>query len=507
MSKKLLAIFLCTAIFSGIAAGCTNQENGSSSSSGSSVSEGSPANNGEAEGDNEVSFVFTKGGFEGAPENDVIFQEIEKKANVKLNHIAPPAANYVEKVNIILSDSKGDLPDLVKLQENQINDLYNYADQGALMDLTELVKDCPNILENIPQEALDRCTIDGKLYAIPVWCSQNRMNTVIRQDWLDNLDLDAPSTLDELHDVLSAFTFDDPDGNGVNDTYGYTGASIEGLEPIFGAFGVTGMSLNYWYDDNGTLKSQATNPKAKEALKVLQQWYSEGIIDPEFVVVKNDSELNEKAMKNQFGMTYRWWTWESKIQMEMQKVDPKVSFTRIAPPTGPDGESGIRGVNLIRGAVVMLKDAKNPEACMRLLDYMHSEEGMMTMYSGVEGIHWEKQADGNIYTLPQYDQDQKWIQWYFVFENEWPLLQVETPLVQSRRDAFNWKTIPNAGDGLTTDAGLRYSTDLAALVTDAYVKIITGKADISEFDNFVKEWESKGGAEWTTEINKLYTAK
>ena len=111
-----------------------------------------------------VKFVFTKGGFEGAPENDVILQKIEDTCNITLDHVAPTMANYAEQVNLILSGSKSELPDMVKLTSSMFNDIYDYADQGALMDLTDLVKNCPNILKNVPEEALKRCTIDGKLY-------------------------------------------------------------------------------------------------------------------------------------------------------------------------------------------------------------------------------------------------------------------------------------------------------------------------------------------------------
>ncbi|MBC8611565.1 Lipoprotein lplA [uncultured Ruminococcus sp.] len=489
--KRFLAILLAGMLSAGALTACGKENKDTSGDSAKS---------------NEVTFVFTKGGFENHPDNDVIYQKICEAADVTLNHISPPAANYDEKLTLILSGQEGDLPDLVKIQKTQFNKLFDYADQGALMDLTDLVKDCPNILENIPQEALDMCTRDGKLWAIPIWCSPNRMNTIIRQDWLDNLGLEAPETLEEYHDVLKAFTFDDPDQNGKNDTYGMTGCGMEALEPYLGAFGVTGIHQDFFYEDNGKLIAQAVNPKAKEALAVLRDWYAEGLIDPEFAIMKNDSELNDKAMKNQFGVTYRWWTWEPKIEQEMQKVDPDVTFARIAPPVGPDGTSGVRGVSVLNGCVVMLKDAKNPEACMRLLDWYHTEEGMMTVYTGVEGTHWEKRDDGKYYTLPQFDEDQSWIQWYSAFESEWPLLQVETPLVQSRRDAFNWPVITNAGDGYITDAQLQYSTDLTTLVTDAYTKIITGQEPLDYFDQFVQEWYAKGGQEWTDQINEMYQA-
>lgn len=468
--------------------------------------EGNDTSGGTAES-NEVTFVFTKGGFDAPSEDNIIKDKICEDADVTLNHIAPPAANYDEKLTLILSGQEGELPDMAKIQNTQFVKLFDYADQGALLDLTDLLDKMPNVKEQIPQAALDMCSKDGKLWAIPVFCSPNRMNTIIRQDWLDNLGLEVPTTLDEYHDVLKAFTFDDPDQNGQDDTYGMTGLGMEALDPYLGAFGVVGVSEGFFYEDNGKLISQDVNPKAKEGLAVLRDWYAEGLIDPEFAIMKNETELNDKAMKNQYGLTYRWWTWEPKIEMELQKVDPNVSFARIAPPIGPDGTSAVRGVGAVNGCVVILKNAKNVDACLRLINYLHSENGMMTAYSGVEGVHWEKRDDGKYYTLPQFDKDQGWIQWYAAFECEWPLLQVETPLVQSRRDAFKWPVITNAADGYITDAKDKYFTDLKTLTTDAYIKIITGQKPLDYFDEFVEEWYAKGGQEWTDQNNEIYQSK
>ena len=514
MKKRTVSILLACAMLVGVV-GCGEKEtattaNESSAGKVENVEEVAD----DADGDKPVvKFVFTKGGFEGIPENDVILQTIEEKANITLDHIAPPAANYAEQVNLILSGDKDELPDMVKLNAQMFNDIYDYVDQGALMDLTELVKECPNILENIPAEALERCTIDGKLYAIPTFCSPNRYNVVIRQDWLDNLGLDVPETLEDYHEVLKAFTFDDPDGNGKDDTFGLSGLNMETWDPIFGAFGVMApipsynASGTYWYLEDGELKPQVTNPVMKEALGLIRDWYAEGIIDPEFITISTDDVLNDKAMKNQIGMSYHWWTWEPKLEGPMREVDPEVTFARIAPPVGKDGKSGVRGVNLINGCVVMLNNASNPEACMRLLDWMHSEEGMMTVYTGVEGIHWEKKDDGTYEPLPQLKEDEKWIQWYSAFESEWPLLQLETTLVQSRRDSFNWPTITNAGDGLITKAEVEYGADLQAFALENYTNFITGKTSLDEWDKFVEEWNSRGGAQWTEEINVEYQDK
>ena len=523
MKRRIVAVLLsCSMLIAGLG-GCgsspapeTENKNGVSAENNLESEEGVETAEGTetAEGEKPVvSFVFTKGGFEGVPENDVIKQKMEEVCNITLDHIAPPAANYTEQVNLILSGDPSELPDMVKLNQSMFNDMYDYAEQGALMDLTELVKNCPNILENVPEEALNRCKIDGKLYAIPVFCSPNRYNVVIRQDWLDNLGLEVPETLDEFHEVLRAFTFDDPDGNGVDDTYGLSGINMETFDPIFGAYGVMAPILSYtdvgtyWYLEDGQLKPQVTNPVVKEALETIHSWYEEGIIDPEFVAITTDDDLNDKALKNQFGVTCKWWTWEPKIEAQMREVNPDFTYARIAPPIGPNGDSGVRGVDLLNGCVIMLSNADNPEACMRLLDWMYSEEGMMTTYAGVEGIHWEKAEDGTYQTLPQYTEDESWLQWYSAFEAEWPLLQLETYLVQSRRDAFKWNTITNAGDGLVTEAELEYGADLQTFAIEYYTNFITGKTSLDEWDSFVEEWNNRGGSEWIEQMNAEYQDK
>jgi putative aldouronate transport system substrate-binding protein len=47
-------------------------------------------------------------------------------------------------------------------------------------------------------------------------------------------------------------------------------------------------------------------------------------------------------------------------------------------------------------------------------------------------------------------------------------------------------------------------TTLDAMLSEAFIKIITGEADISSFDTVVKQWETSGGAAMTREINAWY---
>ena len=74
--------------------------------------------------------------------------------------------------------------------------------------------------------------VDGKVYSLYQGRPLSRQGLIYRKDWADNLGLSAPKTVDEFYEMARAFSEDDPDGNGKNDTIGLTDRS----DLIFGVF-------------------------------------------------------------------------------------------------------------------------------------------------------------------------------------------------------------------------------------------------------------------------------
>ena len=102
----------------------------------------------------------------------------------------------------------------------------------------------------------------------------------IRQDWLDKLGLEAPTTVDELHDVLTAFKNNDPNGNGQADEIPLFDRSAT-AETEMGEYLALWDSSASFYPRDGKITYEPLTENYKNAVKNLAQWYKEGLIDPE----------------------------------------------------------------------------------------------------------------------------------------------------------------------------------------------------------------------------------
>ena len=82
----------------------------------------------------------------------------------------------------------------------------------------------------------------GKLYGLPSWnmFGPTRHTMVYRKDWLDQLGLKVPVTIDDFEQFLRKVRAVDFNGNGQKDEYGYTSGTNSpsaGFSEVFGAYG------------------------------------------------------------------------------------------------------------------------------------------------------------------------------------------------------------------------------------------------------------------------------
>ncbi|RXZ80858.1 extracellular solute-binding protein [Paenibacillaceae bacterium] len=297
-------------------------------------------------------------------------------------------SQYDNKITV--SMISGDLPDFYEVDAKQLKQL---VDAGQAADLTEIYANYASdvtraSLEEYDKIKLEGATFDDKLMAIPLGGgAPGGMQMIwIRHDWLQNLGLEPPKTMDDVIKIALAFTNDDPDGNNKNDTFGlnldmFLFDGWAGLDGFFNGYHAypynpsngSGTDLIFLKDADGKPVLADTLPEVKTALGKLQELYAAGAIHKEFSVA-DGSKAGEYATTGQVGMSYgEFWvgTWPiASMKAEDNKVDwrPYPIVSADSKPAHPLGRGGMPDKFM-----VVNKNAKHPEAVMKILNYFHEK--------------------------------------------------------------------------------------------------------------------------------------
>jgi len=237
----------------------------------------------------------------GPPPDDwIAYDIIREELNINLTYvIMPTGADGEAKLNA--AAAANDLPDLFQLvsaNNDSRGALFRYIEFGLVAPVEELMLLMPERTELHYNDPLliDLVTFDGHIYGLPEPPAiPRREGLVIRKDWLDNLALRVPTTPDELFKVAKAFTEQDPDGNGKDDTYGIGGFIVgQGIgtrfDFIFGAYGVPGV----WdFADPSSFGLNVRSEQYPEALAYFNSLVEAKVIDPGNVSMRSTAEAGD----------------------------------------------------------------------------------------------------------------------------------------------------------------------------------------------------------------------
>lgn len=264
------------------------------------------------------------------------------------------------------------------------------------------------LLENDAVSQLVHGMYDGYYFlpkpdsADPNIYKAERKGIFIRTDWLDNLGLEMPTTWEEFYNVAHAFTYDDPDGNGINDTFGLTGDGMGTLRYFFSS---TGISNIYWNrDDDGNWFFGPMDDRNIEILEWLRKMYEDGSIDPDFGGIKWEDGL-KTFCSNTAGMCLRNADadWINGVAVKYYgAANPGVNpFDRLGliPALAlKEGDTPRMEGYVSCMVATMFSESITEEEMDRFLNYYEfllSDEGKY-LRMGFEGEDWERDAEGNI---------------------------------------------------------------------------------------------------------------
>lgn len=336
--------------------------------------------------------------------NLAIFEELENRTGVRLDWQVYPGSEYDQAMTTRLA-AGSDLPDLFKVPGSDINTLVKLAQDGIVLPIDPYINQYgTNILkfyEAYPDMKSGTTHSDGHIYSLPYSYYEQRTLKVpviaIRGDWLETLGLEVPVTLDDWHEVLTAFKEDDPNQNGEADEIPIVTTSLQnidggGLGLFANAWGLRygGSSLGKMVDENGQVGYSQITPAFKEYLTWMNQLYSEGLIHPDVVP---DGQTSDKLIANdQVGVYVNMIGSIPTKNASVQTASGESGgFIPVLPPQTVDtGEQYLEIQNGILHYFAVSRDCVQPDLAVKWLDYFYaSDEGRRLAHWGIEGETYE----------------------------------------------------------------------------------------------------------------------
>jgi putative aldouronate transport system substrate-binding protein len=317
-------------------------------------------------------------------------QAFEELTGTEIEIIKPVHNQYSQILGATFAS--GDLPDIVEIQTN---DYLSYARSGNLVPLEDYINKSVE-MKDINKDLLEAYRLkDGHIYGIPTYDGGGCV-TYIRKDWLDNLGLDIPETWDEYYNVLKAFTLNDPDGNGVNDTMGLTLPFQTGYEFDYYNRFIMQEAMFGFQLKNGKWVDGFLEPEMIGALNRFIKLYNEGFLDNEFFTNKT-STARSKIYEGQAGVMEYWsGTWAVRFNDSAQNTNPEAEVISIKPI------KNAFYINRVGPAFSITKAAKNPEAVFNIFlnTMLDKGAGQILFTHGIEGKHY-KVENGKYVMMPE----------------------------------------------------------------------------------------------------------
>ena len=454
---------------------------------------------------------------------------------------------YNNKLNTLLAS--GDLPDIFKTQD--VNVFKQALEAGYLADISgiydEYATDSVKAYATTYADSYGGVTVDGKLYGIP------RLNDNfheapflwIRNDWLENLGLEAPKTIDEMVELARAFTFDDPDQNGIDDTYGLgmnknlVNAGYANMLGLLSAFGVPAYDQNVFYRDaDGKMTFSYLEPGMKDALTVLAKMYTDGLLDKEFIV-KDNAVQEEDIGAGKIGMAYgnNWGTWYP--YNIIYEADGVITQPYAVPTQeGFDYKVGIE--SNATGQITMLNaNCEHPEAMIKILNLYDETVNVSTNPDNFKTYWADEQyrlcpvytdLPGEVYAselltaldagspdglspaaVPYYDYITGFEDGSDTSANAygtWGQMSKSgsLPIVLNSYEP-DGAMVQSILGSERPDVWVQNASVLETITITAFTDIITGVKGPEAFDTFVTDWLKAGGQQTLDELDVLYPAK
>ncbi len=363
--------------------------------------------------------VYDRGNDGGSDPTDNMYTDFIKKGmkdtyNVDVEFVAVSRWEEVQQINNLLAG--GTAPDICLTYDYPT--IQTYAGMEGVLELNQYLEQYKDQLPNLynwlgdTNIYWDQDPNTGELWAIEGKRADiKRINTFVRQDWLDKLNMKAPTTKAEFEKMLIAFQDnaevllgDDADKMipfSVSYDVGWRAANIieSFIDPAMTdkEFYVNGFD-DRMYTQNGT----------KEAIRLLNKWYNDGLMWDDFALYGSGDTTEDDMIKAGYvGAFMHNWDYpfrngEDSIQANLKRiVGEDAAFVAIDCFENSDGEYAKRAYSSAGDRKIFFPATNDePLASLLYLDWISTPENIQYLQIGDEGVTHTKLAGGGVSIIP-----------------------------------------------------------------------------------------------------------
>lgn len=361
--------------------------------------------------------VYDRGNDGGSDPTNNMYTEYIKKGmledhNVEVEFVKVPRWTEVEEINNLLAAQKA--PDICVTYSYPT--IQAYADMGGVMDMSELLEEnkdlAPNLWNWLGETNLffDRDPVEGTVWAIEAkLATSNRILTFVRQDWLDALGIAAPTTTEEFEAMLYAFKeraselpVDDASKvipYSVSYDVGWRAANL--IE----SFIDPDISDREFYV-NGFDDRKLTQEGTKEAVRLLNKWYNDGLMWNNFALYGSGDTTEDDNMKAGYvgAFTHNWdYPFRNGVDSInanlTRNVGPDAKYVAVDCFTSSNGAHTKFVPAPVDRKVFFPLTNDEPLACLLYLDWISDPEHIEYLQIGEEGVTHNVLESGAIQTI------------------------------------------------------------------------------------------------------------
>lgn len=312
-------------------------------------------------------------------------KELEKRTGIKVEYIHPAAGAVAESINLMIASNE--LCDIIENNwfANYRGGVIRALQDKAIIDINEYKEYAPGffkLMEENPDWDKACKTDDGRYFGFPKIMGAPRLRIsngpAVRMDWLRDLGLSEPETIEDWEVMLTAFK----EKKGATAPLSLNSGGISQLITILGA-------KNNTYVKGDEIVYGPIQPEWKEAVTIAADWFKKGLLDPNIASVDSKMLTNQIVTGKTGAASCAGGSGIGTYMPAGLQNDPNFDFAGVKFPSRKAGEvsncSNINHAVIHDSTAAITSQCDYPALAVKFLDYLYTDEGYMFANFGIEG--------------------------------------------------------------------------------------------------------------------------